>query len=157
METTETTTTEVLNDLLKINNDRIEGYEKASAETDELDLKTVFATMASESRKYSNQLAQLIYQHGGEPVSGSTTTSGKIYRVWMDVKATFTGKDRKAILESCEFGEDTAQTAYKNALATTDLSNDARVLMIQQQQALQESHNMIKHYRDIQIKADKLG
>jgi uncharacterized protein (TIGR02284 family) len=156
METTEITTTEVLNDLLKINNDRIEGYEKASEEANDVDLKTIFRTMADESRRYANQLSQLINAHGGDPVSGSTTTSGKIYRVWMDVKATFTGKDRKAILDSCEFGEDAAQAAYKNALASNELSAEARELIIAQQESLRDSHDMIKQFRDLQKIADKI-
>ncbi len=148
-------TTEVLNDLLKINNDRIEGYEKASNETEDLDLKTVFRTMADESRVYANRLSQLISEHGGEPEVGSTTTSGKLYRVWMDVKATFTGKDRKAILNACEFGEDAAQAAYKNAIANYELSGVAREIITEQQSALRESHDMIKKYRDMQILHDK--
>ena len=150
METTESTTTEVLNDLLKINNDRIAGYEKASGESEDLDLKTVFRTMADESRRFANQLSALIYEHGGDPASESTTASGKIYRVWMDVKSTFTGKDRKAILNSCEFGEDAAQTAYKNALETSELPAEARTVIIEQQATLRESHDMIKRYRDTQ-------
>ncbi len=42
---------EVLNSLITINNDRIEGYETASKETEEHDLKTLFAQFISTSRK----------------------------------------------------------------------------------------------------------
>jgi hypothetical protein len=37
----------------------------------------------------------------------------------MDVKVSFSGNDRQAILESCEFGEDAAQKAYKDAWLQT--------------------------------------
>lgn len=33
----------------------------------------------------------------------------------MDVKAALTGKDRKAILNSCEYGEDIAKDSYEKA------------------------------------------
>ena len=87
---------EVLNDLIQINNDRVRGYEKASNELSaaDVDLKALFAQMSSESRKYATELSAEVGRLGGEP-STSTTASGKIYRAWMDVKATFSGDDTK--------------------------------------------------------------
>ena len=38
-----------LNELIQINNDRIEGYERASKETNETDLKLLFERFASKS------------------------------------------------------------------------------------------------------------
>lgn len=141
---------EVLNDLIEINNDRITGYEKAADETKEVDvdLQAIFHKMAEESRKYKSELVNEVSRLGGEPSTG-TTNSGKIYRVWMDVKATFTGKDRQAILESCEFGEDAAQKAYKLALESdADIDVDTRQLITSQQSSLKTSHDLIKKYRD---------
>ena len=103
---------ETLNDLVRINNDRITGYEKAAeqAESIDVDLKVIFNKMASESRDYMRQLDEKVLSLGGKP-SADSTFAGKIYRTWMDVKNTFTGSDRTSILESCEFGEDAAQKA----------------------------------------------
>ena len=142
---------EVLNDLVKINNDRIEGYERAISETEgiDIDLKGIFQKMANESREYVAELSKEISSLGGEVETG-TTNSGKIYRVWMDIKATFTGKDRTAILENCEYGEDAAQEAYEDALATdAELPTSVRQLITDQKAALLESHNLIKKYRDM--------
>ena len=97
----------VLNDLIRINNDRIEGYHRANNEARDIDadLRAIFTRMADESRQYASELTQEVVKLGGEPATG-TTASGKIYRAWMDVKATFTGHDRESVLASCEFGED---------------------------------------------------
>jgi uncharacterized protein (TIGR02284 family) len=144
--------TEVLNDLIRINNDRTTGYEKASEEVRsiDVDLFATFNKMANESRKYVAELSNEVQRLGGEPATG-TTNSGKIYRVWMDVKATFSGKDRQAILESCEFGEDAAQKAYREALASdAEISADTRQLITDQQSSLKTSHDFIKKYRDAQ-------
>ena len=141
---------EVLNDLVEINNDRIVGYEKAAdeAKNTDVDLQAIFHKMADESRKYKSELVNEVLRLGGEPSKG-TTNSGKIYRVWMDVKATFTGKDRQAILESCEFGEDAAQKAYKLALESdADMDVETRQLIASQQSSLKTSHDLIKKYRD---------
>jgi len=145
-------TYEVLNDLVQINNDRIEGYEKAAKETqtEDADLRTLFLGMASESRRYVNELSKYVTQAGEEPADG-TTARGKIYRAWMDVKATFTGKNRKAILASCEYGEDAAQKAYDEALKTdAELPTEIRQLIADQKSSLKKSHDAIRKMRDAQ-------
>ncbi len=104
--------------------------------------------MADDSRGYAAELTREVNKLGGDADTG-TTNSGKLYRVWMDVKAVFTGKDRQAILENCEFGEDAAQTAYKAALASdAEISADTRQLITDQQSSLKTAHDLIKKYRD---------
>ncbi len=148
---------ELLNDLVRINNDRVAGYEKASEEAKniDVDLRAIFNRMAEESRQYAAELTQEVVKMGGEPTTG-TTNSGKIYRVWMDIKATFTGKDRQAILENCEFGEDAAQKAYDEALKSdVELSADIRQLIANQKSSLKTSHDVIKKYRDLHAEVNK--
>jgi len=141
---------EVLSDLVQINNDRIEGYLKASDRTDDPDLKALFQRMIDESRTYVSQLNQELGRMGAEVETG-TTVSGKIYRAWMDVKATFTGNDRHAILASCEYGEDAAQRAYDEALRSDDpMPYSIRELIANQKGALKSSHDTIKTYRDME-------
>lgn len=145
---------EVLNDLVRINNDRIEGYEKAIEETKDIDadLRTLFRRMADQSREAKAELIQEIQKNGGGADANSTTNSGKIYRAWMGVKATFTGKDRKSVLAACEYGEDAAQKAYNEALESeATLNVDARQLVVKQKATLKESHDLIKRHRDMQM------
>lgn len=144
---------EALNDLIRINNDRIEGYEKAINETKDIDadLKTLFRRMADQSRQNKAELVQEVQKRGGGADSGSTTNSGKIYRAWMGVKATFSGKDRKSVLSSCEYGEDAAQKAYQEALESeATMDADVRQLIVKQKASLKESHDLIKRHRDMQ-------
>lgn len=145
-------TAEVLNDLVRINNDRIEGYTKAENETKagDADLQSLFRQMAAESRSYVNDLSKYISATGNN-ITDDTTVRGKIYRAWMDVKATFSGKDRKAILASCEYGEDAAQKAYDAALSSdAELPTEVRQLIMDQKQSLKKSHDQIKALRDAQ-------
>jgi uncharacterized protein (TIGR02284 family) len=147
---TVSTTQDILNDLIRINEDRIQGYEKAATEITELadaEIKSIFFQMAEESRHSNDALSEFVAQIGGEPVNASTA-SGKLYRAWMDVKATFSGDNTLAALQSCEFGEDAAQRAYRDALEESSLTSDARTLIENQQTLLRASHNRIKRYRD---------
>src|SRR5687767_14497231 len=93
---------EILNDLIKINNDRISGYQKAleNTETLEAELKTVYSRMIDESYEYNRELSEQVVKLGGEPATDSTTP-GKLYHAWMDVKATFSGHDNKSTLAAC--------------------------------------------------------
>lgn len=142
--------TEVLNDLVKINNDRIAGYERAINEAKDLDvdLKATFEGMIRESQGYKTALIEKIGALGGQATE-DTTVSGKIYRAWMDVKATFTGSSRKAILENCEFGEDAWRRAYESALASdAEMSAEIRQMITDQYSSEKNAHDLIKKYRD---------
>jgi uncharacterized protein (TIGR02284 family) len=139
---------EVLNALITINNDRIEGYETASKETEELDLKTLFARFILTSQKCKQELVMEVNTLGGEAAEG-TLTSGKFFRIWMDVKAALTGKDRKAILNSCEYGEDEAKDTYEEALEDNyvHLSAAQQSMIYAQKSLLKADHNHIKALR----------
>ena len=45
--------TEALNDLIEINNDRVEGYNKASVQTSDEDLRSLFAKFATQSNQFA--------------------------------------------------------------------------------------------------------
>ena len=148
-------TIEVLNDLIRINNDRIEGYEKAvkDSKEEDTDLRGIFTRMADESRNYKRELTDQVNRLGGDPAS-NTTQSGKIYRVWMDLKSAVAGKGRQSVLELCEFGEDAAQKAYEKALDESDaLPPDIRTVIQKEKDSLRSSHDTIKNYRDIERKS----
>lgn len=141
---------EILNDLIRINNDRISGYQKAleNTETLEAELKTVYSRMIDESYEYNRELSEQVVKLGGEPATDSTTP-GKLYHAWMDVKATFSGHDNKSTLAACEFGEDAAQKAYAKALEKDSaLPADVYDLIARQKSLLRGSHDLIKQYRD---------
>lgn len=139
-----------LNDLVEINNDRIQGYERAISETDDEDLTYLFTNMAAHSRAYKSDLSREILSLGGEPTEG-TKNSGKLFRAWMDIKAALTGKNRKEILGSCEFGEDAALDTYKTIIANEDniLTEDILNLIKTQKQEIQLDHDRVKALRDL--------
>src|SRR6187551_573087 len=105
----------VLNSLVEINNDRIEGYLTAFEETGDPDLKRLFQAFSHTSWECKEALESEVLRLGGTP-DQETRASGKLFRVWMDFKAALTGKDRKGILNSCEQGEDVAVAVYEKIL-----------------------------------------
>jgi uncharacterized protein (TIGR02284 family) len=137
-----------LNKLIEINNDRIEGYETASKETESAELKALFNGLSFTSNSNVTELRAEVLRLGGKPEEGTRVT-GKFFRVWMDVKAAFTGNDRHAILSSCEFGEDKALETYEEVLDNgSDLTVEQRAMIVKQQANLRGDHNEVKSLRD---------
>jgi uncharacterized protein (TIGR02284 family) len=59
-------TIEILNTLININNDRIKGYVTASIETQEQDLKNLFAQLSTTSLKCKQELVNAVNSLGGD-------------------------------------------------------------------------------------------
>jgi uncharacterized protein (TIGR02284 family) len=138
-----------LNNLIQINNDRIEGYRTASDEAKDSDLKTFFGLLKATSAKLNFELRAEVIRLGGTPTE-ETKTSGKFFRAWMDVKAALTGNDRKFILDSCEFGEDVAKKTYADTLAdeTQSFTTVQRTMLQEQHRALVADHDKVKAMRN---------
>jgi uncharacterized protein (TIGR02284 family) len=141
-------TIEVLNDLIQISNDRIVGYEKAIRQTspEDTDLRILYASMVAEGHRMKIALASEVQALGAE-IEHGTSTSGKIYLAWMDVKAIFAGHNRQTVLANCESGEQAVQRAYRMAL-NHDLPTHIRELLTRQQEALYSSMQEIRSTRN---------
>ncbi len=145
-----------LNDLVLINNDRVEGYEKAIETLDnkDVDLKALFTKMISNSKDNLSQLGKMVYR-SGQKIEEGTTNSGKIFRVWMSVKSAFSTDDRTSTLESCVTGEDAALKAYDMTLVSdAEMSADVRKMLMDQKSTIQADQNQIKKLRDLHEKLD---
>lgn len=141
---------EQVNKIIQTNLDRREGYEKAFEQIKEPQLKSLFEDCCKQSNEYINELRQVVIQHGGQPVS-DTSTAGDLYRIWMDVKSALSANNTKAVLQSCERGEDVALNAYKDVTGSAD-GVDGTVLSVlkRQENGILSMHNRVKVLRDME-------
>ena len=145
----------MLNDLLKINAERVERYKRASYDIFDQELKSVFYTIADDSRKNLTEINTFINNQFGELVPDKTVKTGKIYRSWIDVKSRFNGTARNNLLNSCEFGELAVVSAY--GMAKTETNNPAIIeLLSRQEESLKSSLDVIKSYRLAYDKINKV-
>lgn len=141
----------VVNDLIQINRDRIEGYRTAQEDVKDMDvdLHALFGQKIGQSEDFIRELEPVVTNHGGE-LEKDTTTRGKLYRAWMDFKATVTGKDREAVLNSCAYGEKAALDEYEDALdSSADIPSDLRQTIMTHKEKIQSSLNTIEKYADV--------
>lgn len=140
----------LVKELIVINNDRCEGYKTAAQETKDGDLKPLFEKYSAQSAQFASELKRYI-SFDEAPASDETKLSGKVYRAWMEVKAAVTANDRKAILSSCEFGEDVALKTYKDTLEDEEASEipaEIHSIISNQKSEVQAAHNYIRSLRD---------
>ncbi len=128
----------ILNQLIEVNNDRIAGYDTALLETENPSLKHLFSVLGGTSQNNTAELQEEVIDIGGEPTH-ETSVKGKLYQVWMDLKAAVTGKNEKTILDSCAFGEKQISDVYQEVLEHNHGNLSARQLNL-----LQKQHQELK-------------
>ncbi|SEH32477.1 PA2169 family four-helix-bundle protein [Chryseobacterium culicis] len=144
----------VLNDLLHITNDRIEGFEKVEGKVWEMypDVKDEYDHMISQSKIMKNELINLITEKQGTP-EDSTSVAGAVHRTWIDIKNSFTmGNLIESTLENVVFGEKAAIEAYQNALDSGDLSGKAVTTVSEQLRNLKDSYRKFKKIEEYKKK-----
>jgi uncharacterized protein (TIGR02284 family) len=136
-------TATTVQELLHFVNDRIAGYERAVAESKDLELRTYYQQLVSQSQQFAANLNKHLQREGASPETG-TTLKGKLYRAWMDTKAAVTGSDEKAILGSNIYGEEWAIKAYQDALRDHSLSGTIRQAVQHQYDTAQRTYKRLK-------------
>lgn len=136
---------DLVKELIIINNDRYEGYQTAAKGTKETNLKELFDEYSQQSNDFAGELRRFVPSGEEQPGADETKMTGKLFRAWMEVKTTLSAHDSKAILASCEFGEDTAQKHYEEALKKeAELPSGAPEVIRKQMAELKKAHDRIK-------------
>lgn len=146
---------EVLNDLLKINKDRVDGYKKASYDTTDPGLKALFANMADQARKNVTDIMKEIINHHGSADAIEITNAGKLYGAWATFVKKFSDNSIKNLLSSCESREAAALHIYQKA-RNKAFGVQLAGLIERHALSLKSSHEVIRVYRQAYIKVDQL-
>jgi uncharacterized protein (TIGR02284 family) len=144
---------DVLNSLIEVNNDRIEGYKTALTETHEADVRLLFEECAQTSQTCHRELSHEIRTLGGTPLVG-TGVAGKFFRIWMDVKAAMTITDRRTVLHSCQYGDEMTIQSYEEVLAKhlEDLTISQQNMVRAQCVLIKADRDGVKNLRDMSPK-----
>lgn len=147
-------TISVLNDLLQITNDRMEGFEKVEGKVWEMypDIKDEYDRMISQSKIMRNELINLITEKKGTP-QDSPSVTGAVHRTWIDIKNSFTvGNLELSTLENVVFGEKAAIEAYQNALDSGALCEKSTKVVAEQLRSLKDSYHQFKKIEEYKKK-----
>ncbi|PWN71944.1 DUF2383 domain-containing protein [Chryseobacterium phosphatilyticum] len=142
-------TVSVLNDLLNITNDRIEGFSKVEEKVwnTRTSLKSDYDQMVSQSQAMKTDLIRLINERGGNP-DNTTSTAGALHRAWIDVKNSFSGDNAESTLENVVFGEKAAIKVYEDALDSGNLCSESTQVVSEQLHQLKSSYRKFENLEE---------
>jgi len=144
----------VLRQLLTVNNERLEGFNFASGETDVSVLKVLFERLTETSLQCREELTREVYKLGGVP-PGENSGSGEFDKAWKQIRNALNNGDHKALLESCYVEEFMAYKSYEYALRyyQDHITSQHLSLFSRQHDMLKEDHQKVKNLRDILLNA----
>ncbi|WP_341225766.1 PA2169 family four-helix-bundle protein [uncultured Arcticibacterium sp.] len=142
-----------LQTLAELQVDREAGYRKVAEEATvaDFDLKVMFQNMANESKKATEFLNAFLAEYGGEKVEHENSFLAEIHQAWIDIKKAVSTRDRKALLGSCEFGENIIIGAYESILEDERLVDaEIRMLLHSQLDEIKKSIKIIEEVKELE-------
>lgn len=105
-----------LNHLIHVNKDADAGFRTAASNVQNSEIQSLFVKYAAAHAKFSAELQAEIDRLGHTDPADSGTLGGAVHRGWMDVKAALTGHAVNSMLTACQNGEQSAESAYLDAI-----------------------------------------
>lgn len=131
----------LLNDLLSLNRDAEQGFEKAAELAESITLKALFERAMLERAAFSRALRPLVKEAGGEP-DDDGSAGGTLFRAWMQLRQKLSTRGDVALVRECERAEDQAVKAYREAL-DTDLPAPVHAVLEVQAQRVFATHDAL--------------
>ncbi|MFD2936965.1 ferritin-like domain-containing protein [Spirosoma flavum] len=129
-----------LSKLLTLSHDAEKGYQEASENVKDNELKSLFLTQSRQRAEFATSLDREIRTLGGEPDNG-TSLAADLHRAWINIKSTFASDDDKATVQECHRGDQEALNTYNEVLQETDLVASTRELLLQQKQSIDSANS----------------
>lgn len=142
----------ILDKLIQVNNDRIEGYKTAIGllSDSEVHTQSAFERYRDQSMQFRNELIPLVAKMGQASEEGMRNTR-KLLRVWLDIKTKVPNATIQAVLDSCVIGEEECKKVYTDALENLN-AIDNTILVIVDSQSLLQAEALI-HVRELRNKS----
>jgi uncharacterized protein (TIGR02284 family) len=137
-----------LEEILEKNRDAEKGYSKAAENAKSKNLQAYFSKKSQERKDFNEVLKQeLVAAYDEIEESGSFT--GTMHRAWMDLKALFSAKNDKSMLEEAIRGDKAAVEEYEEILEDTALPMKVSTVIFNQLTKIRADLNNIKTLEDL--------
>ncbi|HMR17786.1 MAG TPA: hypothetical protein PKA53_00680 [Sphingobacterium sp.] len=134
--------TEILTDLIVINQERILGYAKAIAGLDsekDSDLISIFEQYSQQAQQFKSQLIPLVHREGEIPDNTCDPAPEKLYKTWFEASGIVDSNPRESVLIAVIRGEKDNERIYRIALDNLEVVEENVLEMIRSQADLQSS------------------
>lgn len=117
-----------LQELLQKNYDAERDFKKAIEKADSSELKKFFKGQAVMHNHFATEIDKVLHALNEHPKEKGTTT-GALFRTWLDIKTIFTKKDDEAVLEECIRGEKNSIREYESELKKVNFSPQEKEML----------------------------
>lgn len=133
---TNTEIADILNDLIRINNDRVHWYERILGDLrpEDSDLEGVFQTNLRKLRSHNEFLEEEVRDLELNIINGCAAAEENVFK----------GNNRHAILMNCEAGGIAAERAYQRVLENPMLPGYLKELLGEQREELEKMRRRIE-------------
>lgn len=138
-------TLDALKDLVRINVDSAQGWDRAAADVKDANLKAFFQRVGQQRAGFAHELRRFVEMRD-EDVSMSSSLSATLHRWWIDLRSTVQGNEY-AVLAEAERGEDVIKHTYEKTLPKVGGSPLMSVLNDQYAQ-VKATHDQVRDMRD---------
>lgn len=122
---------DILNQLIALCLDGVEGYRAAAERTESTPFKTLFLEYAQQRETFAKELQSAVEELGGNPADSSTWL-GSLHKGWLHFRSILSLKNEEhVILAEARRGEEAVKEAYREAFAG-DLPPSVRPIIRQQ-------------------------
>lgn len=115
------------------------GYRRAYEDTRDRNLRVEFGNLVDEREDMAEALARCLEELGQSPVQGGTV-AGAAHRIFLDLRAALSQRDREAVLREIVRGESAFEAAFDAALKA-ELPAGVRGI-------LRHQHRLVRRSRD---------
>lgn len=142
-----------LNDLIETTLDSADGYSEAAKDADNSQLKSLFASRSTERRAAAGKLQQGVRSLGGEPEDDGTVLASA-HRMFVNLRASVTSNDNKAVVDEVERGEDHIKAKFEDAMKDTDVSPATLSLITDVYTSVRSGHDQMRDIKKAMHAAD---
>src|SRR5690606_8022579 len=97
-----------LDKLIETLRDGQEGYREVSENVEDHQLKAVFSRYSQQRASFAGELQEYEHRLGKSDAEDDTSAAGKLHRGWLNLRDAVSKRDRKAMLDECERGDEHA-------------------------------------------------
>lgn len=123
--------------------DSVNGYREAAQNVDADQFRQMFTQLADERSQVLSDLQSRLETLGGS-ADRDGTTLGHIHQSWLDLKASITGRDDKAVINEVERGEDYLKDKFEAALKLDSLDPEVRTAIEGAYGSVRQGHDRVR-------------
>jgi len=142
-----------LQDLIRVNTDSADGFEKVAELTEEPQLESLFRDLSKERRGFAEELKRFV-EVTDQSADDDGSFMAKIHRWWIDIRAKLMNKDPYDILAEAERGEDSVKRVYEDVLPEI-AGSPVNDLLLKQYAQVKRGHDRVRDLRDERNPAKK--